>query len=72
MLGSSPEIIYSHVTLKGYFANSDDPDEMPHDAAFHQGLHYLPLCLCKVDIFGCRYFAGVLSVKYIKYVLRLY
>ena len=21
-------------------ANSEDPDEMPHDAAFHQGLHY--------------------------------
>ena len=20
-------------------ANSDDPDEMPHNAAFHQGLH---------------------------------
>ena len=23
-------------------ANSVDPDEMPHDAAFHQGLHCLP------------------------------
>ena len=23
-------------------ANSADPDEMPHDAAFHQGLHCLP------------------------------
>ena len=22
-------------------ANSDDPDEMPHNVAFHQGLHYL-------------------------------
>ena len=22
-------------------ANSDDPDEMQHNAAFHQGLHYL-------------------------------
>ena len=22
-------------------ANSEDPDEMPHNAAFHQGLHYL-------------------------------
>ena len=21
------------------FANSEDPDEMPHNAAFHQGLH---------------------------------
>ena len=25
----------------GTLANSDDPDEMPHHAAFHQGLHYL-------------------------------
>ena len=23
-------------------ANSADPDEMPHNAAFHQGLHCLP------------------------------
>ena len=23
-------------------ANSEDPDEMLHYAAFHQGLHYLP------------------------------
>ena len=21
------------------FANSEDPDEMPHNATFHQGLH---------------------------------
>ena len=25
----------------GTFANNEDPDKMPHDAAFHQGLHYL-------------------------------
>ena len=25
----------------GSKANSEDPDEMPHNAAFHQGLHYL-------------------------------
>ena len=25
----------------GTLANSEDPDEMQHDAAFHQGLHYL-------------------------------
>ena len=24
------------------FANSEDPDEMPHDVAIHQGLHCLP------------------------------
>ena len=23
----------------GTFANCEDPDEMPHNAAFHQGLH---------------------------------
>ena len=25
----------------GTFTNSEDPDEMLHDAAFHQGLHFL-------------------------------
>ena len=25
----------------GTMANSEDPDEMPHEAAFHQGLHCL-------------------------------
>ena len=25
----------------GSLANSEDPDEMQHDAAFHQGLHCL-------------------------------
>ena len=25
----------------GTFTNSVDPDEMPHNAAFHQGLHCL-------------------------------
>ena len=24
------------------FANSEDQDEMPHNVAFHLGLHYLP------------------------------
>ena len=28
----------------GTFANSEDPDEMQHNAAFHQGLH----CLLKL------------------------
>ena len=27
------------------FANSEDPDEMQHNAAFHQGLYYI--CICK-------------------------
>ena len=26
----------------GTLANSEDPDEMPHNAAFHHGLHCLP------------------------------
>ena len=25
----------------GILAKSEDPDEMQHNAAFHQGLHYL-------------------------------
>ena len=25
----------------GTYTNSEDPDEMPHNVAFHQGLHYL-------------------------------
>ena len=25
----------------GALANSEDPDEMQHNAAFHHGLHYL-------------------------------
>ena len=29
--------------LTGTLANSEDPDEMPHNAAFHQGLHCLLL-----------------------------
>ena len=29
--------------ITGTLANSEDPDEMPHDAAFHQGL----LCLLR-------------------------
>ena len=28
-------------TLNATLANSKDPDEMPHSAAFHQGLHCL-------------------------------
>ena len=28
-------------TLNRYFANREDPDEMQHNAAFHQGLHCL-------------------------------
>ena len=44
--------LYLHVNQKSYYddmikvviilANSADPDEMQHNAAFHLGLHYLP------------------------------
>ena len=39
----SPEInhLYTEKVLMGTLTNSDDPDEMPHYAAFHQGLHCL-------------------------------
>ena len=44
-----PQVIISQTicyffSLKMDFvlANSVDPDEMLHDAAFHQGLHFLP------------------------------
>ena len=35
-------------------ANSADPDEMQHHAAFHQGLH----CLIKYPIRGFQYTKG--------------
>ena len=31
--------------LTGSLTNSTDPDEMPHSATFHMGLHCLPKCL---------------------------
>ena len=31
----------------GTLANSADPDEMPHNAAFHQGRHF---CYDKMDL----------------------
>ena len=33
--------LYSGHPKTGTFANSKDPDEMQHDAAFHLGLHCL-------------------------------
>ena len=35
------------MTPNASLANSEDPDEMPHNAAFHQGLH----CLLRQKIF---------------------
>ena len=37
--GSRPPIALSGSAHA--LANSEDPDEMPHKAAFHQGLHYM-------------------------------
>ena len=33
--------LYSRNPLTSFFANSEDPEEMQHHAAFHQGLHCL-------------------------------
>ena len=33
--------LYTGNPQTGTLANSDDPDEMQDNAAFHQGLHYL-------------------------------
>ena len=38
-----PNILYIFSLMNDYvLANSADPDEMPHYAAFHLGLHCLP------------------------------
>ena len=39
-------IIYLTLKINFVLANSADQDEMPHFAAFHQGLHYLSKHLC--------------------------
>ena len=33
--------LYTGNHLRGTLVNSEDLDEMQHNAAFHQGLHYL-------------------------------
>ena len=33
--------LYASDSLIHTLANSEDPDELPHNVAFHQGLHYL-------------------------------
>ena len=34
------EPLYTDDSLTRTFANSEDPDEMPHNVTFHQGLHF--------------------------------
>ena len=38
-------IIFLYLKINFLLANSANPDEMPHDAAFHLGLHCFPICL---------------------------
>ena len=44
-----------------YLENSVDPDEMPHYAAFHLGLH----CLSKYPFRGFKYTKGEPYISYI-------
>ena len=37
----SLNLMYAGTRKIGTFAISVDPDEVPHDAAFHQDLHFL-------------------------------
>ena len=51
MIGALRVIIdslYTENLLISTSANSEDPDEMPHNAAFHQGLH----CLLRLKQFS--------------------
>ena len=36
-------LFYSEKSINEYFAYSEDPDEMQHNAAFHQVLHCLQM-----------------------------
>ena len=40
---------YSLRKMAELFANSGDPDQMPHSAASDLGLHYLPITLLRVS-----------------------
>ena len=44
------------------FTNNEDPDEMPHNAAFHQGPHWLLRLKKSPD--KIRYFWNSGSVQY--------
>ena len=41
MFLSNPIMYSGNLSLDAAFTNSEDPDEMQHDAAFHQGLNCL-------------------------------
>ena len=38
---SKNNIVFLYLKIDYVFTNSTDPDEMPHNAAFHQGLQSL-------------------------------
>ena len=40
------------------FANSEDPDQMPHSAASDPGLHCLPITLLRVSRLQCVNFSA--------------
>ena len=40
---------YSYRKMANLFANSGDPDQMPHSAASDLGLHCLPITLLRVS-----------------------
>ena len=46
---SPKNIVFLSMKIYFVFANSADPDEMPHDAAFHLDFH----CLPKYPFSGC-------------------
>ena len=65
---SLPECISLSEDQFFVLANSKDPSEMPHDAAFHLGLHCLPKYA-----FGCRkYIRQALSISTASPPLRDY
>ena len=43
---------FCHEDFCSHFANSSGPDEMPHNAAFHQGLYCFPSLGPVVNIFA--------------------
>ena len=49
-----------------FLANSADPDEMPHNAAFHLGLH----CLQKYWFSGYQSFKGLKECGTVFYVIK--
>ena len=50
--------------------NNEDPDEIPHDAAFHQGLHYLfrernTIITCDPSIYAMDHGKFIVGISHI-------